>query len=162
MDSSSKVVLVGDAGVGKTSFLRMVRDREYKTHAPTEGADVTEIRAEGKRLEVWDCGGRYMGLKEGYWIGAKVAVVMFSIDSVQSWVSVKKWIDEVQAVCGNVPVIIVGTKADRSTVQVDKGMVARGLFALRKNHKTLRYTECSAKIGYGCDSVIELVAKYLP
>jgi hypothetical protein len=42
---------------------------------------------------------------------------------------------------------------------VDKGKVARGLFALRRKYPKLRYLECSAKIGYGCDEVMSAVAE---
>jgi len=162
MDSSLKVILVGDGGVGKTSFVKMVREREIcDKYFPTEGADVVEIRTSSeKKLQLWDCGGRHRGLKDGYWIGAKAGIVMFSVNSARSWDNVKEWIKSISAVCGDIPLIVVGAKVDLANIEVDKGMVARGLYSLRRKHPSLRYAECSPKIGYGCDEVVELVSGF--
>lgn len=162
MDGALKVVLVGDGAVGKSSFVKMVRHREIcEKYFPTEGADVIEIRTSaGKALQMWDCGGRIRGLRDGYWIGAKAAIVMFSVNSVRSWNNVKEWVKSITTVCGDIPLVVVGTKVDLANIEVDRGMVARGLYALRRKHPSLRYAECSPKIGYGCDEVVELVGGF--
>ena len=156
-----KVVIIGDEGVGKSAFVHMVKNREFsQKYTPTVGADVTAYEVDGKKLELWDCGGKHVGLQEGYWIGAKAVVVMFGINSLLTWKNIPAWLKSVEEVAGNAPLFLVGTKVDMLDV-VDKGKVARGLFALRRKYPKLRYLECSAKIGYGCDEVMTAVAAVL-
>ena len=156
-----KVVIIGDEGVGKSAFVEMVKRREFShKYTPTVGADVTAYEMDGKKLELWDCGGKHVGLQEGYWVGAKAVVVMFGINSLLSWKNASEWLKNAETVAGDAPLFLVGTKADMIGV-VDKGKVARGLFALRRKYPNLRYLECSAKIGYGCDEVMTAVAEVL-
>jgi len=154
-----KVVIIGDEGVGKSAFVEMLKTREFsQKYEPTVGAEVTSYEVDGKKLELWDCGGKHVGLHEGYWIGAKAVVVMFGINSLLSWKNASAWLKSVEAVAGDARLFLVGTKVDMHGV-VDKGKVARGLFALRRKYPKLRYIECSAKIGYGCDEVMSAVAE---
>lgn len=57
-----KVVLVGDGGVGKTTFVKRHHTGQFvKPYIPTKGADVTEIEfmtTHGRIvLEIWDTAG---------------------------------------------------------------------------------------------------------
>jgi small GTP-binding protein len=156
-----KIVIIGDEGVGKSAFVEMVKRREFShKYEPTAGAEVTSYEVDGKNLEIWDCGGKHVGLQEGYWIGAKVVVVMFAINSLLSWKNASEWLKNAETVAGDARLFLVGSKVDIHGV-VDKGKVARGLFALRRKYPKLRYLECSAKIGYGCDEVMSAVAEVL-
>lgn len=158
---ASKIVIVGDEGVGKSSFVQFVKNREFSAkYTQTDGADVCEYKVDEKKLEIWDCTGKKTDIREAYWIGAKAVIVMFDINSLRSWKNAAEWIEKVKNVAGDVPTVLVGTKVDLRGV-VDKGMVARGLFALRRKYPKLRYAECSAKIGYGCDEVVTTVLQLL-
>lgn len=156
-----KVVIIGDEGVGKSAFVEMVNRREFShKYEPTVGAEVSTYEVDGKKLELWDCGGKHVGLQEGYWIGAKAVIVMFGINSLLSWKNVSSWLKSATAVAGDASLFLVGSKADMHG-PVDKGVVARGLFALRRKYPNLKYLECSPRIGYGCNEVMSAVADVL-
>ena len=68
-----KLVLVGDGGVGKTTFVKRHKTGEFeKKYVPTLGAEVNPIdfvTGRGKILfNVWDTAGqeKYAGLRDGY------------------------------------------------------------------------------------------------
>jgi GTP-binding nuclear protein Ran len=58
-----KIVLVGDGGVGKTSFIeRHKRGSFDEKYVPTQGVDVTPLTFNTNyglvTFKVWDCAGR--------------------------------------------------------------------------------------------------------
>jgi len=68
-----KLVLVGDGGVGKTTFVKRHVSGEFeKKYVPTLGAEVNPMpwtTNRGKLLfNVWDTAGqeKYAGLRDGY------------------------------------------------------------------------------------------------
>ena len=68
-----KLVLVGDGGVGKTTFVKRHKTGEFeKKYVPTLGAEVNPIdfvTRKGRILfNVWDTAGqeKYAGLRDGY------------------------------------------------------------------------------------------------
>lgn len=83
---TKKVVLVGDAHVGKTTLLQRVMIGNYDTrYVATLGVEVHPIVHQHpigvfRRFNVWDCAGdpRFGGLGDGYYIQAQIAIVMFN------------------------------------------------------------------------------------
>ena len=68
-----KLVLVGDGGVGKTTFGKRHKTGEFeKKYVPTLGAEVNPIDFVTKKgrilFNVWDTAGqeKYAGLRDGY------------------------------------------------------------------------------------------------
>jgi GTP-binding nuclear protein Ran len=68
-----KLVLVGDGGVGKTTFVKRHKTGEFeKKYVPTLGAEVNPIDFVTKKgrilFNVWDTAGqeKYAGLRDGY------------------------------------------------------------------------------------------------
>jgi hypothetical protein len=68
-----KLVLIGDGGVGKTTFVKRHKTGEFeKKYVPTLGAEVNPIDFTTKRgkilFNVWDTAGqeKYAGLRDGY------------------------------------------------------------------------------------------------
>lgn len=68
-----KLVLVGDGGVGKTTFVKRHKTGEFeKKYVPTLGAEVHPIdfvTNKGRIIfNVWDTAGqeKYAGLRDGY------------------------------------------------------------------------------------------------
>ena len=77
-----KVVLVGDGGVGKTTWLQKHRSGEFETrYIATLGVEVHPLRFQINQNEkqvlqfnVWDCAGqeKFGGLRDGYYIMGQV------------------------------------------------------------------------------------------
>lgn len=144
-----KVIIVGNRGVGKTALVSALKSHPFHPFEPfgdrpmpTDGVDVSPIfLTETNVINVFDCS---RDCKHDY-IDASVALIAFDLSN-NSWHNVFGRIEDVVAVLGNdIPIILVGTKSDIKSRLFDMDMVARGLFALRRKYKNVRYIETSAK-----------------
>ncbi|EKM55278.1 uncharacterized protein PHACADRAFT_184090 [Phanerochaete carnosa HHB-10118-sp] len=139
----SKIVLLGDQSVGKTSLitrrvvslrLTFMYDTFDNTYQATIGIDFLSkamyLEDRTVRLQLWDTAGqeRYRSLIPSYIRDCSVAIVVFDITTFidivfvdrQSFLSTSKWIDDVRSERGNdVIVVLVGNKADLSDKRYD-------------------------------------------
>ncbi len=128
-----KLILVGDGGVGKTTFITRHRTGEFeKRYIPTLGIDVnplpfyTNLPHSQIVFNVWDTAGqeKFGGLKDGYYIGGQAVIVMFDLTAKITYQSVPHWIKDVRRVCGtNVPIVICGNKSDCKDIKVTAEMM---------------------------------------
>ena len=117
----AKVVLIGDAAVGKTSLVvRFLHDR-FDTTLPTVGASyatkqVTLPSGQPFALGIWDTAGqeRFDALSSFYCRDARAAVVCFDLTDRASFDSLKdRWLDKVANEAEkNCILCLVGTKSD--------------------------------------------------
>lgn len=112
-----KVVLVGDPRVGKTAFKRCFKSCEYPNrYEATIGAEVDafEVKKGEVIFNVWDIAGqdKYAGLRSDMYKDAHAAIVMFDLTDGVSYEHVEQWTSDIRAVCPNIPILIVGNKAD--------------------------------------------------
>ena len=65
------------------------------------------------KFNAWDLAGmeKFGGLRDSYYIQGKCAMVMFD-DSLFTLGRVVHWVSDVMRVCGEIPIVIVGNKAD--------------------------------------------------
>jgi len=153
MTQTFKLVLLGDSGVGKTSFINRFATGDWDPkYFPTLSKRVVGLGTKfqtGKGLvefEVHDAAGqhKFQGQCDGFYDGADCAIIMCSIDSKLSCKSVKAWYDELQKHCPGIPVVIAGSKYDTPhPVPVDV------IDFVRKHN--LRYYFVSARSCYNFD-----------
>ena len=113
-----KVVVVGDANVGKTGMLLTYANKVFPsdlqpTTIDTYSAD-EEIDGESFNLSLWDTSGAE-GHKEmrSYAYATDVFLVCFSIADQKSWENVRAvWVPEIQRDYPEAPIILVGLKSD--------------------------------------------------
>ncbi|XP_053226216.1 ras-related protein Rab-36 isoform X2 [Podarcis raffonei] len=117
----SKVVVVGDLYVGKTSlinrFCKDVFDRDYKA---TIGVDFEierfEIAGVPYNLQIWDTAGqeKFKCIASAYYRGAEVIITVFDLADIQTLDHTKQWLED--ALRENEPgssfIFLVGTKKD--------------------------------------------------
>ena len=132
MEQTYKVVIIGESGVGKTTWLeRYMTGYFRKNYIATMGCEVHPIICRTNQgtttLNVWDCAGqeKYKGLDEGYYIGAKLVIIMFDLGSRVTLNNVKTYINKVQNVTQNIPIVLWGNKIDCKELQVTKEMVEK-------------------------------------
>lgn len=122
--SSSKVIVVGDAKVGKSVFIKRLKKKEFdEKYNPTMGVETHNVEFEKTNFKLWDCAGdiKYQGLKEGYYIGANAAIVMYDVTSSSSYARAKKYCNEVKKICGDdIPIVICGNKTDEKKKSIKK------------------------------------------
>ncbi|XP_076437727.1 uncharacterized protein LOC143276941 [Babylonia areolata] len=116
-----KYVLVGDCGVGKTSLLkRFSNDIFVETHVYTIGVDfdiktVELPNGDAVKLQMWDTAGqeRFRTITTSYYRGSNGVIVVYDTTDEESFISVPRWVTEVQRYCSeDTECIVVGTKSD--------------------------------------------------
>jgi GTP-binding nuclear protein Ran len=144
-----KLVLVGDGGVGKTTFVKRHLTGEFeKKYIATQGVEVSSLvfftNYGPIKFNIWDTAGQEKlgGLREGYYIGADCAIVMFDVTSRITYKNVPKWYKDLTRICENIPMVLVGNKVDAK----DRKVKARQITFHRK--RNLQYYDVSAKSNY--------------
>jgi GTP-binding nuclear protein Ran len=144
-----KLVLIGDGGVGKTTFVKRHMTGEYeKRYIATVGVEVHPLRFSTTRgnvvFNVWDTAGqeKLSGLRDGYYIGGQCGIIMFDVTSRITYKNVPKWHRDLIRVCENIPIVLVGNKVDVK----DRKVKAKQITYHRRHN--LQYFDVSAKSNY--------------
>ncbi|KAF9973596.1 hypothetical protein BGZ73_003149 [Actinomortierella ambigua] len=127
-----KLVLLGEAAVGKSSLvLRFVNNEFQENKEPTIGAAflTQKCRLEDKsiKFEIWDTAGqeRFHSLAPMYYRNAQAAVVVYDVTKASSLEKAKSWVKELQRQANpNIVIALTGNKVD--LVQDEGSPVARG------------------------------------
>lgn len=129
-----KIILLGDAAVGKTSCISRYVDNKFPTtgYKPTIGADfLSTHRTVGDQevgLQIWDTAGqeRFNALGASFYRGSDAVIIVFDITSKSSFDSVQMWNDLCRATVGdNVPIFVFGNKLDLDAKRVVSSKTAR-------------------------------------
>jgi len=115
-----KLLVVGDAGVGKTCLItRFVDDVFSSTNKSTIGVDfkATQVEMDGKavQLQVWDTAGqeRFRALTTSYYRGAHGVIVVYDTTDQASFDHLASWIKDVDQYSGEeVTKLLIGNKDD--------------------------------------------------
>ena len=122
----SKICLIGDGGVGKTSLIgRYVHNKFDNKYLRTIGTKVSrkEICFECTESQVkvklgamiWDIMGQkaFRGLlQDAYFHGANGLIAVCDLTQRQTLESLNEWIDSVASVVGKIPTVILANKKD--------------------------------------------------
>jgi len=144
LSKTFKCVIVGDGGVGKTTYLvQLGHDRFDQKYCATLGVEVHPLTfsvfkmpnyTDYVRFNVWDTAGqeKFGGLREGYYIQADCAMVFFDLTNRLSFKNAFNWLRDIEVFTKNI--VIVGTKTDLSSRKVSED----DILTLTKN----RYPYC--------------------
>ena len=94
-------------------------------------------------------------MRDGYYIQADCAIIMFDVTSRISYKSVPNWHRDLVRVCENIPIVLVGNKVD---VKDRKVRAKQIVFHRRKN---LVYYDISAKMNYNFERPFLYLARKL-
>jgi len=120
-----KILIIGDAGVGKSSLLlRFVDDVFTEAFISTLGVDYKEKRvifdSNNVNLHIWDTAGqeRFRTITTSYYRGAHGIIVAYDIGDQKSFNNITRWCKEIDTFgAKNVKKILVGGKSDLSTTE---------------------------------------------
>jgi len=162
-----KLVLLGDAGVGKTALaVQFVKGQFNEFTESTIGASfmnqtVTLPDDTLVKFQIWDTAGqeRFHSLAPMYYRGAQAAIVVYDITNRTSFEKAKDWVKELQQQGDpNVVVAFVGNKIDMET--------ARKVNSEESQHYAddngLFFIETSAKTATNVAELFMKIAKQLP
>lgn len=157
-----KLILVGDGGTGKTTFVKRHLTGEFeKKYIATIGVEVHPLTFHTNRgkicFNVWDTAGqeKFGGLRDGYYIQGNCAIIMFDVTSRQTYKNVPNWHRDIVRVCENIPIVLVGNKVD----VMERAVKAKQITFHRK--KNLQYYDVSAKSNYNFEKPFLWLAKKL-
>lgn len=140
-----RILLLGDGGVGKTTLVHYMKTKLFTTkYIPTMGMEIHPFDS----FQIIDTAGqeRY-GRPPEEWIGIfgpDAVLLMFSVDSKQSYRNLQYWYDWVPE---GVPVIILGTKCD-----IDERRMTQENTRFHIDN-ALPYFDISVKSGLGLESL---------
>eukprot|EP00928_Gymnodinium_smaydae_P036302 TRINITY_DN2538_c0_g2_i1.p1 TRINITY_DN2538_c0_g2~~TRINITY_DN2538_c0_g2_i1.p1 ORF type:complete len:461 (-),score=72.20 TRINITY_DN2538_c0_g2_i1:72-1454(-) len=167
-DALLKVLLVGNAGVGKTCLMnRFVDDTYSASYVSTIGVDFRlDMRrsSDGRvvKVQVWDTAGqeRFRAITSSYYRGCHGCLFVFDLTDRESFDALDKWYREVSEGTGPSPVgfTLAGTKAD---LEAERQVSKDEAQAWARSHG-MHYVETSSKQGSSVDSAFdELVSRCL-
>ncbi len=162
-----RVVLLGEATVGKTSLLRRytenIFDEEYKQTLGTTFA-TKEVEVKDKdgnvrnvKLSIWDMGGQstYRELRRQYMKGSSSAIIVYDVTKPESFMAMSNWFESFREVCPDAPIFLCANKVDLT----DKRMVPQEPGLMLRDWFQAEYYETSAKDGTRVTDVFERCAE---
>jgi len=116
-----KIVLVGDANVGKTHLVsRYIKNSLPKNPQPTIGVEfatrVVPLKSGGTvKAQIWDTAGqeRYHAIVSAHYRRAVGALLVYDVTSLRTFQNTRKWIEELRSKAEpDIIIVLVGNKAD--------------------------------------------------
>jgi GTP-binding nuclear protein Ran len=157
-----KVVLIGDGGTGKTTFVKRHLTGEFeRKYVATLGVEVYPLpfyTTHGPVLfDVWDTAGqeKFGGLRDGYYINGQCGIIMFDVTARVTYKNVPNWHRDFIRVVGQVPVVLCGNKVDIK----DRKVKAKHITFHRKHN--MAYFDISAKSNYNFEKPFLYLIKKL-
>ncbi|CAE6520874.1 unnamed protein product [Rhizoctonia solani] len=163
-----KLVLVGDGGTGKTTFVKRHLTGEFeKKYIATLGVEVHPLAFTTNFgticFNVWDTAGqeKFGGLRDGYYIQGQCGIIMFDVTSRITYKNVPNWHRDLERVCENIPLVLCGNKVDvkASFIRGERKVKTGAVTFHRK--KNLQYFEISAKSNYNFEKPFLWLARKL-
>ncbi|XP_072815323.1 ras and EF-hand domain-containing protein isoform X3 [Vicugna pacos] len=159
-----KIVLAGDAAVGKSSFLTRLCKNEFRGNtSATLGVDfqMKTLIVDGERtvLQLWDTAGqeRFRSIAKSYFRRADGVLLLYDVTCEKSFLNVREWVDMIEdAAHESIPIMLVGNKADlRDAAEAEGQKCVAGFFGekLAMTYGAL-FCETSAKDG---SNIVEAV-----
>uniref|UniRef100_A0A8C0C4G3 Ras and EF-hand domain-containing protein n=1 Tax=Balaenoptera musculus TaxID=9771 RepID=A0A8C0C4G3_BALMU len=159
-----KIVLAGDAAVGKSSLLMRLCKNEFRGNtSATLGVDfqMKTLIVDGERtvLQLWDTAGqeRFRSIAKSYFRRADGVLLLYDVTCEKSFLNVREWVDMIEDAAHNsIPIMLVGNKADlRNAAEAEGQKCVPGYFGekLAMTYGAL-FCETSAKDG---SNIVEAV-----
>ncbi|XP_028287987.1 ras and EF-hand domain-containing protein [Parambassis ranga] len=157
-----RLVLAGDAGAGKSSFLLRLTLNDFRGDIQTTlGVDFQMKRmlvdGEKTNLQIWDTAGqeRFRSIARSYFRKAHGVLLLYDVTSESSFLNIRAWVDQIQESAEEkIPMCVIGNKVDLRE-QLPPGSCVSSLHGekLAKAYGAL-FCETSAKEG---TNVVEAV-----
>ena len=158
-----KVIVSGDGGVGKTSFLnRLVHDSFYEDNKLTRGVDFysKNIKVNGIELNfiMWDFAGQsqFKTLLNDFIDGSIAAVILFDLTRINTIENVYEWIKNLEPF-GNLPILLIGTKSDLITSSDTQAIDNYILDIVNEYENIINYLKISSKTGENIKNAFEIL-----
>jgi len=167
MKKTVKVIVSGDGGVGKTSFLnRLVNDRFFDNSKLTRGVDFysKNIYVNGAEFNfiMWDFAGQnqFKTLLNDFVEGSLAALILFDLTRINTIENVYDWIVTLESF-GRIPIVLIGTKSDLVNpyeYQVIDNYISE---IIQEYDNIISYIKISSKTGENINNAFEILIENL-
>ncbi|XP_061392950.1 ras-related protein Rab-26 [Musca vetustissima] len=162
-----KTILLGDSGVGKTSFLVKYNTGEFRlgSFSATVGIALTNkvVVVDGTRvkLQIWDTAGqeRFRSVTHAYYRDAHALLLLYDVTNKTTYDNIRAWLCEIRDCAQeDVVIVLIGNKADCSSS--DRQVKREDGERLAREHN-VPFMETSAKTGLNVELAFQTVARQL-
>lgn len=155
-----KVVIVGDANVGKTSLLRRYCEGKFESsRVATIGVDfqtkVVDLPEGQVKLSIWDMAGQehFSVIRTGFYRGSLATALVFDVNNQESFAHLNQWQQEVAGSVSDQEFVVVGNKID-----LERAVNSGGPETF-SDQLGARYIETSALTGEGVEDMFIEIAR---
>ena len=168
MDGLTKIKLIGDSGVGKSSLVMRICDGIFEDNIPpTIGIDykstIMEIGTKIIKVVIWDTAGqeRFRTVTHTYYRGSHGIAFVFDVSKQDTFTNIQRWLAEFYEYIPDTEKVIkmlIGNKIDLGA----KREVSSTLGQEFARNNEMLYIETSAKTDQGVrDAFEEMVAQII-
>lgn len=160
-----KVVLIGDAGVGKTCLVRRFTQGLFPPgQAATIGVDfmikTVEIEGEKIKLQIWDTAGqeKFRSITQSYYRAANALILVYDVCSQSTFDTLPQWMIDIESFAKHkVLAYLVGNKIDL----VNNREIPTHIGQEWADRYEMKFLETSAKEADNVDKLFTEIAKEL-
>ncbi|MFX1353760.1 MAG: Rab family GTPase [Promethearchaeota archaeon] len=161
-----KIVLLGEANVGKTSLVyRFIENKFRENYQSTLGVNLLkkDMKLEDfgeVSAQIWDLGGQesFKSLRKLYLEGANGALIVYDCTKKKTFEKLSSWMQDFKQARGNEPIVLIGNKSDlKDKIKVPD---SDGIKLAKSNN--MEFISTSAKTGSNVEGAfIEITKKIL-
>jgi small GTP-binding protein len=155
-----KIIMAGESAVGKTALIQQFCESRFETsQIKPRGIDfqIKQLNLpEGSvKLSIWDMVGleRFSVVRTSFYRGAHSAALVYDVTRPETLENLRKWRDEIISICPDIPLVVVGNKADLREGEEDPKAMEYAM-SIRAN-----YVLTSALTGVGINFLFETLAR---
>jgi len=172
-ERKSKILIVGNSGVGKTSLRQRYIKGSFRDQLMTIGVEFSskELNIGGQeiKLEIYDIAGQdSFNLQKRILKNIHGIIIVFDLTRHESFFSIRPWIDRIYEFNPRTkaPLMIVGNKSDlNSKREIPTDDIDKFVKTLEKEREIsanyIEFIETSAKTGKNTDLVFNTIARYI-
>ena len=138
-----KILLVGNAGVGKTSLIYRITENKFNDNCPsTIGVEfnnkVLNVNSVNHTIKILDTSGqeRYQNITKSYFRFVEGIFIVFDLSDEESFNSLEKWIEKIKEVVEEPNIIILANKCEIFDVKVEDDQIKD--FSFRNQIKIIK------------------------
>lgn len=165
-DITFKLIIIGDSGVGKSCLTEQaVHNKFQDNYILTIGFEffsfIVKINDKVIKLQIWDTCGQelYHSLITNFYRNATLAIMVYSINSKDSFDHIEKWLKELKEHSSpDAKVLIVGNKTD---LESEREVSYSDGEQFKNDYNLDMFIETSAKTGFNAQKLLVEAARIL-